>query len=113
MTGTWSPDDLARIDSAHELEIAVKGADGTLRRWVPIWVVCAGEQVYVRTWHRRETGWFGHVLLSRRAASVFRVCKRTSPSQTSEKDQLSYVWRSMPPTAPSTGATAARPSTPW
>ena len=67
MTVTWSPDDLARIDSAHELEIAVKRADGTLRRWVPIWVVCAGEQVYVRTWHRRETGWFGHVLLSRRA----------------------------------------------
>ena len=67
MTGTWSPDDLARIDSAQELEIAVKRADGTLRRWVPIWVVCAGEQVYVRTWHRRETGWFGHVLLSGRA----------------------------------------------
>ncbi len=67
MTGTWSAYDLARIDSAHELEIAVKRADGTLRRWVPIWVVRAGEQVYVRTWHRRETGWFGQVLLSRRA----------------------------------------------
>jgi hypothetical protein len=67
MTVTWSPDELARIDSAHELEIAVKRADGTLRRWVPIWVVCAGEQVYVRTWHRRETGWFGQVLLSGRA----------------------------------------------
>jgi hypothetical protein len=23
--------------------------------------------VYVRTWHRRDTGWFGHVLKSRRA----------------------------------------------
>jgi hypothetical protein len=27
----WYPDDLARIDLAHELEIAVKRADGTLR----------------------------------------------------------------------------------
>jgi hypothetical protein len=34
---------------------------------VPIWVVCAGGQVYVRTWYRRDTGWFGHALRSRRA----------------------------------------------
>jgi hypothetical protein len=67
MTVTWPPDDLERIDSAEELEIAVRRADGSLRRWVPIWVVCVGEQVYVRTWHRRQTGWFGHVLDSRRA----------------------------------------------
>ena len=39
----------------------------SLRRWVPIWVVCAGGQVYVRTWYRRDTGWFGHALRSRRA----------------------------------------------
>ena len=64
---TWSPDELERIGSAAELEIAVKRAGGTSRRWVPIWVVCVGEHVYVRTWHRRETGWFGHVLDSRRA----------------------------------------------
>ena len=67
MTVTWSSDELARIGAADELQIAVKRTDGTLRRWVPIWVVCVGEQVYVRTWHRRETGWFGQVLLSRRA----------------------------------------------
>jgi hypothetical protein len=41
--------------------------DGTLRRWVPIWVVSTGGQVYVRTWYRRETGWFGQVLASHRA----------------------------------------------
>lgn len=67
MTVTWSAQELARIDSAVELLIAVRRADGTLRSWLPIWVVCANEQVYVRTWHRRETGWFGHVLNSRRA----------------------------------------------
>lgn len=67
MTATWSPDELQRIGSAQELEIAVKRADGTVRRWVSIWVVCVGDQVYVRTWYRRETGWFGHVLDSRQA----------------------------------------------
>jgi hypothetical protein len=55
------------MNAAGELRIAVKRSDGSLRRWVPIWVVCAGEQVYVRTWYRRDTGWFGHALRSRRA----------------------------------------------
>ena len=38
-----------------------------MRPAVPIWVVTAADQVYVRTWHRRDTGWFGRVLVSRRA----------------------------------------------
>jgi hypothetical protein len=67
MTAFWTPDDIQRIGAADELEIAAKDADGTLRRWVPIWVVCVGEQVYVRTWYRRDTGWFAHVLGSHRA----------------------------------------------
>jgi hypothetical protein len=67
MTTPWSPADLQSLDAAAELEIAVKRADGTLRRWTPIWVVCAGGQVYVRTWHRRDTGWFGQALRSHRA----------------------------------------------
>ena len=67
MTAFWTPDDLQRIGAADELEIAAKNADGTLRRWLPIWVVCVGEQVYVRTWYRRDTGWFAHVLDSHQA----------------------------------------------
>ena len=67
MTASWSPDDLRLVDAAGELQIAVRRSDGSLRRWVPIWVVSAGGQVYVRTWYRRDTGWFGHALRSRRA----------------------------------------------
>ena len=67
MTVAWSPDGLERIGRAEELHIAVKRADGTLGREVPIWVVRAGGQVYVRTWYRRDSGWFGHVVESRRA----------------------------------------------
>jgi hypothetical protein len=67
MTAAWSPEDRERVGRAEELEIAARGGDGTLRRWLPIWVVCAGEQVYVRTWHRRDSGWFGQALDSRRA----------------------------------------------
>ena len=67
MIAKWSPEELNSIGSAVELHIAVRRPDGRLRRWTPIWVVCVDEQVYVRTWYRRETGWFGHALRSRRA----------------------------------------------
>jgi hypothetical protein len=64
---SWTDEQLARIDAARELEISVRRADGTLRAWTPIWVVHAVSDVYVRTWYRRDTGWFGHALRSGRA----------------------------------------------
>src|ERR1700742_224323 len=67
MTSPWSRDGLRLMDAATELQIAVRSSDRTLRRWVPIWVVSAGGQVYVRTWYRRDTGWFGQVLAAGRA----------------------------------------------
>ena len=89
MTATWSPHELQCIEKARELNIAVKSADGTLRRWTPIWVVCAADQVYVRTWYRRDTGWFGQVLRSHRArirvpgleADAHRRGRRRRPSR--------------------------------
>jgi hypothetical protein len=62
MTVSWSADQLDRISVSGELQIASRRIDGTLRRWVPIWVVCVNDAVYVRTWYRRTTGWFGDVL---------------------------------------------------
>ena len=56
MTASWSPDELRLMNAAGELEIAVKSSDGSLRRWVPIWVVCAGGQGYVRTWEQESMG---------------------------------------------------------
>jgi hypothetical protein len=67
MTSPWSADELERIDTAEELRIATRRADGTLRRAVPVWVVRASGQVYVRTWYRRDNGWFGHAVDARRA----------------------------------------------
>jgi hypothetical protein len=67
VTNAWTPDQLTRIDQSTELEIASQRADGTRRRWTPIWAVCADGQVYVRTWHRRTTGWFGDVIGSHQA----------------------------------------------
>jgi hypothetical protein len=62
MPVSWSAEQLESISRSGELQIATRRTDGTLRSWIPIWVVCVGDEVYVRTWYRRTTGWFGHVL---------------------------------------------------
>jgi hypothetical protein len=62
MSVEWPAADLAKIDRADELRIATRRADGTLRSAVPIWAVTVDGFVYVRTWQRRDTGWFGHVV---------------------------------------------------
>jgi hypothetical protein len=67
VTAGWQDRALELIGDAEELHIAAQRTDGTLRRWTPIWVVRVGEEVCVRTWHRRDSGWFGSVLRSGRA----------------------------------------------
>jgi hypothetical protein len=64
---SWTAEQLAHVDAARELEIAVRRADGALRPWTPIWVVQVSDEVYVRTWYRRDTGWFGTALRTKRA----------------------------------------------
>jgi predicted Zn-dependent protease with MMP-like domain len=39
VSATWSSEELDLIGAARELRIAARCGDGTLRRWVPIWVV--------------------------------------------------------------------------
>lgn len=69
MPAAWTAEQLELIASSRELEIASLGAGGQLRRFLPIWVVCVGDEVYVRSWYRRTNGWFGHVV----AAGTARI----------------------------------------
>lgn len=64
---SWTPEQLALLDGARELDIAVRRDDGSLRPWTPIWVVRVVGDVYVRTWYRRDGGWFGLAVKTRRA----------------------------------------------
>ncbi|MGV9670845.1 DUF2255 family protein [Gordonia sp. NPDC003504] len=57
--GKWDGAALRRIAAARELRISTPRADGTMRTDVPIWVVEVDGSVFVRTWRRRDTGWFG------------------------------------------------------
>ena len=54
----WTEVELRRIADSDELEIASVRSDGTLRRPVTIWVVCVGDDVYVRSVTGRAASWF-------------------------------------------------------
>lgn len=54
----WTTNDLERIDAAEELELASARADGTLRPSVTMWVVRAGDDLYVRSAYGSENPWY-------------------------------------------------------
>lgn len=55
---TWTNDELSKVGAAEELEIASLRRDGTLRNPVTIWVVRAGDDLYVRAVNGRDGVWF-------------------------------------------------------
>jgi hypothetical protein len=57
MTG-WTSDELAKIGTAQELQIASLRRDGSLRNPRTIGVVRVGDDLYVRSIHGRTGGWF-------------------------------------------------------
>jgi hypothetical protein len=54
----WTSDELAKIETADELEIASLRRDGTLRNPTTIWVVRRGDDLYVRSVNGRTAAWF-------------------------------------------------------
>ena len=55
---TWTSDELDKIGTAEELEIASLGTDGTLTKPVTIWVVRDGDDLNVRSVNGRTSAWF-------------------------------------------------------
>ncbi|TDO30580.1 hypothetical protein EV643_1377 [Kribbella sp. VKM Ac-2527] len=54
----WTTDELQKIGNATELRIASLRKDGTVRPYVTIWVVRAGDDIYVRSAHGTENPWY-------------------------------------------------------
>jgi hypothetical protein len=55
---TWTSDELNKIGTAEELEIASLRRDGALRTPVTIWVVRLGDDLYIRSVNGRPAAWF-------------------------------------------------------
>ena len=61
---TWTAEDLGRIGEAEELRLASARADGSLRPYVTMWVVRAGDELYVRSAHGPDNPWFRRAMAS-------------------------------------------------
>ena len=64
MTTTWNTQDLEQIEDADEMGIASRRADGSLRPYITIWFVRAGDDLYVRSAYGPENGWYQRALAS-------------------------------------------------
>ena len=65
----WTGDELTRIGEAEELQLASARPDGTLRPYVTMWVVRAGDDLYVRSAYGPDNPWFRRA----RASGVGRI----------------------------------------
>lgn len=54
----WTEDELRRIGNAEVLELASTRTDGSLRPYVTMWVVRAGDELYVRSAHGPDNPWY-------------------------------------------------------
>lgn len=60
----WSETELKKIGDAEELQISSRRAGGTLRPYVTIWVVRAGDDLYVRSGYGATNPWFRRAKVS-------------------------------------------------
>ncbi|MEY9963476.1 hypothetical protein ABIA33_001509 [Streptacidiphilus sp. MAP12-16] len=54
----WDGTDLAQVGSTEELDLSSERADGTLRDAVTMWVVRAGDHLYVRSVKGTSGPWY-------------------------------------------------------
>ncbi len=54
----WTDEELRRVGDAEELQLASRRGDGTLRPYVTMWVVRAGEELYVRSAYGPDNPWY-------------------------------------------------------
>src|SRR3954454_22816738 len=57
-TSRWTAEELSSIGKAEELQLASVRPDGTLRPYVTMWVVRAGDDLYVRSAYGSDNPWY-------------------------------------------------------
>src|SRR4051794_4496276 len=95
--GDWSQDELERIGDAEELQITSRRPDGTLRPYVTIWTVRAGDDIFVRSAYGYDNGWFQRALQAGmgriRAAGVERDVRFEAPADADDPSPVSEAYQ--------------------
>ena len=94
---TWTSDELNKIGTAEELQIASLRRDGTLRNLVTIWIVRLSDDLYVRSVNGRTSAWFrgvqtrheGHI----RAGGVDKDVTFVEEPDSNINDQIDAAYR--------------------
>jgi hypothetical protein len=60
----FTPQELETIGAADELQISSRRFNGTMRPAVTIWGVRVGDDIYVRSAHGAQNGWFRRAVAS-------------------------------------------------
>jgi hypothetical protein len=55
---TWTSDELDRVGQAEELQLATRRRQGGLSRYVTMWVVRVGDDLYVRSAYGPDNSWY-------------------------------------------------------
>lgn len=61
---TWTPEQLTELDAPDEIGVSSRRRDGSLRPFVTIWAVRAGDHFYIRSARGAEGAWYRHALAS-------------------------------------------------
>ena len=93
----WTTNELAAIAAADELEIAPLRPDGTQHAPVTIWVVRDDDDLYVRSYRGRDSGWFRGTQASHegriRAGGVDKDVTFVDEADPGVNDQIDAAYR--------------------
>ena len=93
----WTKDELGKIGTAEELEIASLRHNGTLRKAVTIWVVRLGDDLYVRSVSGRTSAWFGGIQVRHegriQAGGVDKAVTFVEEAASAINDQIDAAYR--------------------
>jgi hypothetical protein len=56
----WPADTFERFGAADDIDIGTRREDGSLRAFVPIWIVTVDNALYVRSDRGRDGAWYRH-----------------------------------------------------
>jgi hypothetical protein len=96
----WSTNELATFETADEVRLAVRRADGTLRRPVTIWIVRVGDDLFGRSVNGPSATWYrpvperheGHLEASEGRAAGGRDVA-LEPAEPGLNDQVDQAYR--------------------